>query len=230
MKQADIKHFSRARGSFFRQTPHSIELGFTLLEVMIAMTLLSIMVVLLFSSLKVGAESWDKGESKIAEVNEKAVVYQFFKRHLPATRPLWDDFSADERIFSFQGDADKFQFVSVFPASASRVGTQLFEVRFDKADNGRIIVALKPFYPTTADEQWEQEDEVLLENVEKFKLEYYDKQNLSGDSEWLDNWHEKERLPSLMKITIILKDHGYWPEMVFEMKLASPVAFSISGA
>ena len=62
--------------------------GFTLIEVLIAMTLLGVMVVLLFSSLKVAAQSWNAGENKIAEVNKKAVVYQFFKRHLTAIRPL----------------------------------------------------------------------------------------------------------------------------------------------
>ncbi|WP_432743015.1 prepilin-type N-terminal cleavage/methylation domain-containing protein [Methylobacter sp. G7] len=68
--------------------------GFTLIEVLIAMTLLSIMVVLLFSSLSICAKSWEQGESKIAEVNEAAVVYNFFQRHLSSAIPLWDDFTA----------------------------------------------------------------------------------------------------------------------------------------
>ncbi|HEY8220174.1 MAG TPA: prepilin-type N-terminal cleavage/methylation domain-containing protein, partial [Methylobacter sp.] len=56
--------------------------GFTLIEVLIAMTLLSLMVVLLFSSLRICAQSWEQGENKIAEVNEVAVVYNFFQKHL----------------------------------------------------------------------------------------------------------------------------------------------------
>jgi len=52
--------------------------GFTLIEVLIAMTLLGIMMVLLFTSLKICADSWEKGESKITDVNEVAVVYNFF--------------------------------------------------------------------------------------------------------------------------------------------------------
>jgi general secretion pathway protein J len=229
-ESADFAGATNLSGSILGQTPNQKEAGFTLLEVMIAMTLLSIMVVLLFSSLRVGAESWNKGESKIAEVNEKAVVYQFFKRHLPATRPLWDDFSDDERIFSFQGEQDKLQFVSVFPASASRIGIQLFEVGLDRAGKGRITVSLKPFYPTVTDEEWEQEEEVLLENVKKFELEYFDKETPGSDGEWVDSWQEKGRLPALIKIKIVLKDHGYWPEMVFDLKLATPDPFAISGA
>jgi len=69
-------------------------MGFTLIEVLIAMTLLSIMVVLLFSSLRICAQSWEQGENKIAEVNEVAVVYNFFQRHLSSAIPLWDDFTA----------------------------------------------------------------------------------------------------------------------------------------
>lgn len=69
-------------------------MGFTLIEVLIAMTLLSIMVVLLFSSLRICAQSWEQGENKITEVNEVAEVYNFFERHLSAAIPLWDDFTA----------------------------------------------------------------------------------------------------------------------------------------
>jgi general secretion pathway protein J len=58
--------------------PNSLHQGFTLIEVLIAMTLLGIMVVLLFSSLKICADSWEKGESKITDVNEVAVVFNFF--------------------------------------------------------------------------------------------------------------------------------------------------------
>jgi len=95
--------------------------GFTLIEVLIALTLLSIMVVLLFGSLKICAESWEKGESKIAEVNEVAVVYNFFQRHLSAAKPLRNDFK-EESTFSFQGNIQSLQFVGEFPASAGRAG------------------------------------------------------------------------------------------------------------
>ncbi len=194
--------------------------GFTLIEVMLAMTLLSIMVALLFGSLKISAESWNKGEAKIAEVNEKAVVYQFFKRHLPSIRPLWDDFSDDERRFSFQGEQDKLQFVSVFPASAGRKGFQLFEIVFDRADEGIIKVMLTPFYPALDEQPWQQEEVILLENVETFKISYFGKEGFDSEAAWVGQWVEKEYLPALVKIKIDIDNHGFWPEMVFALKLS----------
>ncbi|MFW5444082.1 MAG: type II secretion system protein GspJ [Methylococcaceae bacterium] len=210
-------------------TTNQQQAGFSLLEVLLAMSLLSIMVVLLFSSLKVGAESWNKGEKKITAVNEKAVTYQFFKRHLPSVRPLWDDFSNDEPSFSFQGERDKLQFVSVFPASAGRKGIQLFEISFDKADNGAVKVLLKPFYPPLEYQDWEEDEQVLLENVEKFELSFFGKEDDESDSAWVDSWQEKQYLPELVKINIELADHSYWPEMIFAMKMATGLGLPDDG-
>jgi general secretion pathway protein J len=72
--------------------------GFTLIEVLIAMTLLSIMVVLLFASLRICAQSWEQGENKIAEVNEVAVVYNFFQGHLSSAIPLSSDLMAGNNV------------------------------------------------------------------------------------------------------------------------------------
>ena len=191
--------------------------GFTLLEVMLAMTLLSIMVVLLFTTLAICAESWNKGENKIAQVNEKAVVYRFFKRHLPAIKPLWDDFSNDERVFSFQGQSDNFQFVSVFPASSGRKGLHIFEVALDKAEKTTIKVLLKPFYPSAEQgQQWQEETVILLENVAEFELSYFDKKKTGS---WQANWQDKKYLPELIKINIVQSDESYWPEMIFALKI-----------
>lgn len=194
--------------------------GFTLIEVLLAMTLLSIMVALLFGSLKICSESWNKGENKIAQVNEMAVVYQFFKRHLPSTQPLWDDFSTEERKFSFQGERDRLQFISVFPTSAVRKGLQVFELVFDKVDQGLIKVILKPFYPVSDDLQ-EQEEVILLEHVEKFEVSYFGKEKADSEGEWSEQWMEKGHLPILVKIKIELENQSFWPEMVFALKLAS---------
>ncbi|WP_036300651.1 prepilin-type N-terminal cleavage/methylation domain-containing protein [Methylomarinum vadi] len=195
--------------------------GFTLIEVMLAMTLLSIMVVLLFASLRISSESWNAGETKVAQVNEKAVVYQFFKRQLTNVRPLWDDFSDSERHFSFQGERDWLQFVSLFPTSAGRKGLQLFEISPKKMEKDVIIVKLSPFYPTEENREWREEEEVLLEHVAEFRLEYFEPAD-DGGGRWVDNWRDRDNLPALVKIRIGLEDESYWPDMIFPLRLAAP--------
>ena len=57
----DIARHNRQRTGFSPTNLGAASKGFTLIEVLIALTLLSIMVVLLFTSLKICAYCWEKG-------------------------------------------------------------------------------------------------------------------------------------------------------------------------
>jgi len=202
--------------------------GFTLIEVLIAMTLLSIMVVLLFSSLRICAQSWEQGENKITEVNEVAVVYNFFQRHLSSAIPLWNDFAASgavtenkDKTFSFQGKKQFLQFVSVFPASAGRSGMQLFSISPQQQDGEQLIkVTLTPFFPVAEGEEWRQEEVVLLRHVSDFTLAYFGAADDGSASRWQDEWLEKDVQPRLVKININTTNGIFWPEMIIELKAA----------
>lgn len=201
--------------------------GFTLIEVLIAMTLLSIMMVLLFGSMKICAESWEKGENKIAEVSDVAAVINFFQRHLIPAEPLWNDFSdeensqgnTEEKQFSFQGRAQALQFVSAFPASAGRAGLQLISVALDKDRGEQVLkVTLTPFFPVGEGGEWFQEEEILLRKVSFFSLTYFGSEDGQAESRWQDEWIGKDRQPQLVKINIGLENEMYWPEMIFPLK------------
>jgi general secretion pathway protein J len=217
-------------------------MGFTLIEVLIAMTLLSIMVVLLFSSLRICAQSWEQGENKISDVNEVAVVYNFFQRHLALAIPLWNDFAVkdkadassqseagtmmenEDKIFSFQGKKQSLQFVSIFPASAGRSGMQLFSVQLHDQDGEQVIkVILTPFFPVAEGEEWHREEVVLLKHVSGFALAYFGVDD-SGESSWQDEWLEKDVQPQLVKVSIGTTNNVFWPEMIIELKVAGAVS------
>ncbi len=206
--------------------------GFTLIEVLIAMTLLSIMVVLLFTSLKICAQSWEKGENKMSDVNEVAVVYNFFQRHLPSAMPLWNDFSeTQERSFAFQGTKQSLQFVSVFPASAGKSGAQLFSLEPQQKDNEQIInVSITPFYPVAEGEQWHKEEAILLRHVEDFSLSYFGPAEEGAGSIWQEEWQAKNGQPQLIKINISTTNGIYWPEMIIALKVAAAVNTDELGA
>jgi general secretion pathway protein J len=194
--------------------------GFTLIEVLIGLTLLSIMVVLLFTSLKICADSWEKGEYKIAEVNEVSVVFNFFKRHLSAARPLWDDFSnSDTKVFSFQGKSDSFQFVSAFPASVGKSGPQLISLSMQNEDQENVVkVALTPFFPAPEGNEGQKEEVTLIRHVTSLKMSYFGSDDTSVESIWQEQWLEKKVQPNLVKIKIELENEMFWPEMIFEIK------------
>lgn len=204
--------------------------GFTLIEMLIAMTLLGIMVVLLFSSLNIAAESWNAGEGKIVEVNKKAVVYQFFKRHLTTVRPVLAepeqdgvvDANADASIIGqvFRGQAQTMRFVAGLPAASTRKGLQLFEIAADSAEPSTIMVRLSPYQQT---EPGDPEPAVLIEHVKAFGFSYFGKKEESSEAVWQDEWAGADHLPMLIKVRIELEDGSYWPDMVFPLKITGQV-------
>lgn len=197
--------------------------GFTLIEVLIAMTLLGVMVVLLFSSLRIAAESWEAGETKTAQVNQKAVVYQFFKRHLNAIRPLpmLENNAVDlenESLQAFAGYSQSLRFAGALPASSARKGVQIFRIYPDPNQTSTLLVSLMP-YRQTEGQLVEEPPVVLLEGMTALKFSYFGKTEEAAEDLWLDEWIQADRLPRLIKVSIKLNDNSLWPDMVFAPRI-----------
>ncbi|WP_165786276.1 prepilin-type N-terminal cleavage/methylation domain-containing protein [Methylomonas sp. Kb3] len=207
--------------------------GFTLIEMLIAISLLGIMVVLLFASLRIAAESWNSGEAKISEVNKKAVVYQFFKRHLSNTKPFpiiqenqaqnaQQLGSQELPKLAFEGLPQSISFVSALPAASARKGLQVFHVGLDPQQPSTLKVALTP-YRQTESIPADAEPVVLLENLRHFKISYFgaSADNVDGNGAWLDEWQGQAtgQLPKLVKVSIALNDDSFWPDMIFALKI-----------
>ncbi len=195
--------------------------GFTLIEVLIAMSLLSLMMILLFSSLNIGAKSWQQGEEKIADVNEMAVIQQFFNTHLAHALPQWNDFDPEkERVFAFQGQKNAVQFVGAFPASAARSGLQLFKiVRKNSRNKSVVTVSVAPFFPLAENETVFEDEIELLSGVKQFELAYFGLNDETGEYQWQSEWVNKELQPRLIKIAIELEDGRYLPNIIVALRV-----------
>jgi general secretion pathway protein J len=188
--------------------------GFTLLEVLLAMALLSIMMVLLFASLAGSAKSWNLGENKIAQVNEKVLTYGFFKRYLQAARAVMTE---DSGTTFFHGGRQSLEFISNAPLSSGIKGLHYFKVSYRTVDSGgQLTVAVKPYF-IEGEQPVEVDEQLLLERIDTFKIEYFD----PAEGVWQAQWSEREQLPALVKISISLLDHSDWPPMIFAIKLAA---------
>lgn len=210
--------------------------GFTLIEMLIAISLLGIMVVLLFASLRIAAESWNSGEAKISEVNQKAVVYQFFKRHLSATKPfpvIRDNLdqgnleqtnqpqeSQEPQKLAFDGFPESIRFVSALPAASARKGLQIFFVGLDPKQPSVLKVTLMPYRQAETNPN-DAEQVTLLENIKNFKISYLGSaaDNNDDTSGWQQTWQNAGQLPKLVKISISLNDGSFWPDMIFALKI-----------
>lgn len=198
--------------------------GFTLLEVLLGMSLMSVMMLLLFVSLRLCVQNWNAGEKKIAQVNQAAIIQGFLQSKLHAAIPLDGDF-LEEPEFSFQGSKDEIQFVAAMPASAARLGLQLFKMSTKPANGGRqgenLLVEMRPFFPLAVSEEWDAEPVVILRNIRSLKFAYFgsDGEDTEDDMSWQNEWLERSSLPALISIEIELFNGEIWPQLLVALKV-----------
>lgn len=199
--------------------------GFTLIEVLIGLVLLSIMLSLLFGSIRMGARIWEAGETRAAELDRILVVQNFLRRQLTTVRPILDDLNSGEATFSFSGSADSLQFVSDLPSSAHRKGLHLFNLELaDDDDSNVLIVKLKAFYPPLDGAEAAIEDVRLISGVDSVVYSYFGVEDFTekpADGRWTEEWQDKEFLPFLIKIEIHMQNGRDWPALLVEPKLSA---------
>lgn len=187
----------------FRQAPRGFEDGFTLIEVLLAVSLVAMMATLVFGSLYVTLSAIDTARANSA--NEQIVRSTL---HL-----MTDELSFGEGRTTFpwtgingQWDgqpADSIAFLTMgqFRGAESAKDTELVRIVYTREGDRLLRFARKNLYGLT-DESIEQVE--LATKVKGFNVRYYDgKGNL-----WLDEWSGRgQESPKviLLELTLLLE-------------------------
>ena len=88
--------------------------GFTLLELLIALTIVALIVVIIFGALRIGIRAWEKGEKDVDIRQRQRIVLDLIKRQLASTS-VGDVWGRDQQQVSLKGDDKSVEFVSHIP-------------------------------------------------------------------------------------------------------------------
>ncbi|HOO91604.1 MAG TPA: prepilin-type N-terminal cleavage/methylation domain-containing protein, partial [Syntrophales bacterium] len=83
--------------------------GFTLLELLISLTILSLVTVLIFGAFRMGIRAWEKGERNIDGRQRERIVLDLIKRQLSSI-PV--DVVKGDKALVLKGDGKSLEFVS----------------------------------------------------------------------------------------------------------------------
>ena len=107
-------------------------LGFTLLELLIALALLGLISALLYGSLSLSANSWDRGEQKVEQATDMRLTEEMLRQTLAAQHPLRFHKVVDQPLY-FAGGTDSLSFAAAMPG---RAGGGMFYFRVALAPAG----------------------------------------------------------------------------------------------
>ncbi|QTA80618.1 Prepilin-type N-terminal cleavage/methylation domain-containing protein [Desulfonema limicola] len=92
-----------------KKYPDSIQ-GFTLLELMISMTIIAMIMLIVYASLRISINSWEKGEKKMLSSQQYRIVLNLIQTQLAS---LYSDsiINGEKKIY-FKGDETSLEFLS----------------------------------------------------------------------------------------------------------------------
>ena len=223
-----------------RLRPHTLrasspEAGFTLLELMIATTVLAFLSLLLFGGLRFGTRVWEKTETSTAEMNRVRAAQQSLADELTRIYPFfvsspvdnYVDFAGDERSVTFLAPSGAVQGVMDRVTIAALPGRDGYSVVM--SDYGELSPAPKP------------RRHLLISGMKWIQISYYGpptaakpifqssartitaqgapKATADQPPEWTSVWKGQARLPMLIRIRASFANKTPWPDLVVSPRI-----------
>lgn len=192
--------------------------GFTLVELIVALTLLGIMAAAMFGALRLSARVSDAGAERIAAVTDRMAAVQFLRNRLREAVPMLIPQPDGNQGPGFQGMATSMQFIAPMPAQIGRGGFYVFSLQQDRLDDGPPMLGwslLRPDAVLRLDSGQRNPRPLLTEDV-RLSFRYYGISEAGDGARWHGNW-EGFRPPELIEIVIKDSD-GEGPETIIRVR------------
>jgi general secretion pathway protein J len=188
--------------------------GFTLIEMLIAVTLLAAMIAMLFGGVRTGIDGAARIERRLEAVDDLRTTQNLLRRLIGSAQPLAQVPGA--RLIGFDGRADGIDFVAALPAA---LGGGLAEWRLRQDKSGRLEVLRTPLAGEGIDFDFaDAEASLLLGRIKRLAIDYFGP-DAEGKPVWSSTWREVDALPQLVRIRVEVDSLLPWPELMIAPRI-----------
>lgn len=186
-----------------------------MLELLVGVTVLSLIVVTLYSGFRLGARSWEAGQSGADSSSELRVASAFLRRQLGKSIPLAVNKGAEWKIW-FYGSPDRVLFVTHMPAYAGRGGLFEMTLAVEGVDDHRLMVDRTPLRDHRSTDAGKESGrpKALIDHLVDARFAYFGTLGEEEVPSWHDRWEDATRLPLLVRMRLATREAGEWPELV----------------
>ena len=198
--------------------------GFTLVELLLAITLMSMLLALAYGGLRASARATERGQVILEESGRIRMAHQFVRKQLNQMVPLvfLQDEQQQELRTVFEGGSDAIRFVSPMPGYLGFGGPQVQELALVPGEEGTALVLshalLQGFEEANL---YERAPIVLIDRIDQasFFFPGFDEEGELAD--WTNSWEDPASMPVAVSLEIEFEDEVFtaWPMLVASVRV-----------
>lgn len=192
--------------------------GFTLVELLVALTLLGMLTVLLFEGMSLAARAWSTVERRTRAASDLWTAQRVIRRVIVGAYPAFASANRLDRTISFDGEAQKLALVGPLPrAIVAGVNAQMEFFVVPEGRSRALVMDWRLDLPVEQDETVLPEHQAkLLGRIRRVSFSYFGPPQRGQTPVWQHRWSGRTRLPDLVRLHIDRDDPNSpaWPDLV----------------
>jgi general secretion pathway protein J len=217
-----------------RREQRPAELGFTLLELLVAVMLLGLLMAALFGGLRLGARVWETGETRLDANARIQIIQEFIRQRLAEALPsatVHPEAGGDAEP-AFRGGPESVRFAALMPEHLGG-GFALMDLALSEsghADGTKdLVLSWRPLEPGGQPKAppAEPERRIIVEGIESMDVAYFGAPDRRAPPEWWPLWQQQPELPRLVRLNIRFppSDGRDWPDLIVRPMVDLSVVF-----
>jgi type II secretion system protein J len=185
--------------------------AFTLLELLVAMTMMSIIAASLYSSMSIGFKAKESAERVVEKGRAAEIAVELIKNMLTSSLIpdgiLAGEFKGQDEQNEKGYDADNLVFhASDYAPEEGELASDIEKVEIGmdvRKDTGEHVIYRKTTINLLSPATLDPDEEILCGGVRSLNLRYY------NGSDWVDEWASADNdnsLPSAVEVTIVMEN------------------------
>jgi prepilin-type N-terminal cleavage/methylation domain-containing protein len=173
------------------------ERGFTLLELLISMTLFLLVVVILGGAMRLSLRSVAAAEKKMDAIDRYRTSFGIVTAQLQSSAPLTYDDEGTRRYY-LKGDSANLQFATNYSIRGGERGCVIVSYRLEPGYGGRLSL-----YASERAAGMETDQEIrLFDDLEVLSFSYFGREAGEEDGKWTEEWPDDTRYPEQLKVNL----------------------------
>jgi len=189
--------------------------GFTLVEILVVMTLMSMVMLALGAAMHTIGQTETRVDERLRRADEMRVAAGFLASVLGriSAHKSAVPTQVGASLYLFEGTRSAVTWVGVMPARYGAGGRYFFRLALESVGvDTALVIRFAPWTESAALPNWASADSrVLVPTATAFALEYADED--ASNLMWLPQWSDPQRLPTRIRVSLRTPASD-WPYLI----------------